>query len=148
MTRDLKSNLAVVQLLKPQAINDTDTLSALLDCLGYESASVIVSMGVFTGADSDSTMLPVLLECDTTVGASFTAVAAADIIGAFTLVNSTSVDELSQIVGYRGSKRYVRVNFDFTTGTGGITSASAAVLGLIGRSGTRPVTAPAAVAAT
>lgn len=148
MTRDLKSNIAVVQLLDPQSINDTDTKSKLLDTLTVESSAVSVLMGTFTGVDSDSTLLPVLQESNTTADADFTAVAAADIQGAFTTVNSTSLDNTNQTVGYIGQKRYIRVLIDFTTGTGGISAALVSVVGLLGKTHYAPVTAPSPVAAT
>ena len=77
-----------------------------------------------------------------------TDVATADMQGAFTLIDATSEDVLIQTVGYIGSKRYVRVKLDFTTGTGGISSAPVAVMGLLGSADYYPITAPAAVAAT
>lgn len=148
MNRDLKSNIGQVLLLAPQTINDTDTNSSLLDRLGFESAVVTVLCGNFTGVDADSTFLAVLQESDTTVGTDFTDVATADMQGAFTLIDATSEDVLIQTVGYIGSKRYVRVKLDFTTGTGGISSAPVAVMGLLGSADYYPITAPAAVAAT
>jgi hypothetical protein len=148
MTRDLKNNIAIVQLLAPQVINNTDTKSSLLDTRGFESAIMIVNLGDFTGVDADSTFTPILQESDTTVDGDFTSVAAADIEGAFTLVDATNEDSVVQSVGYKGTKRYIRVLLDFVTGTGGITSAPVSVTGLLGHASYRPVTAPAAVSAT
>ena len=53
MTRDLKNNIAIVQLLAPQVINNTDTKSSLLDTRSFESAIVIVNLGDLTGVDAD-----------------------------------------------------------------------------------------------
>lgn len=148
MTRDLYHNLGVVQLLKPQTINDTDTKTSLLDTRGFRSAVISLFMGVFTGADSDSYVTPVLQESDTTADTDFTTVAAADLQGAFTVVNSTSVDETVQTVGYVGTKRYIRLLLDFTTGTGGVTGALVAVSGTLARPTDYPASAPSPVAAT
>jgi hypothetical protein len=67
-------------------------------------------------------------------------------IGAFTLVDSTAKDQVTQTVGYTGGKRYIRILFDFT-GTG-ISAALLAAVGIVGIADRKPVTAPAAVAAT
>jgi hypothetical protein len=145
---DLYHNVAVVQLLKPQSINDTDTKSSILDTAGFQSAALLFNMGVFTGADADSFVLPTFQESDTTVDGDFTTVAAADLHGAFTLVDSTSEDETSQYVGYKGNKRYIRLLANFTTGSGGVSAALMSVTGLLGDPTNAPVSAPAALAAT
>lgn len=148
MNRDLKNNVGQVLLLAPQTINDTDTKSSLLDLQGFESAVVTVLTGNFTGVDADSTFLAVLQESDTTADGDFASVDSADIQGAFTLIDATSEDVVIQSVGYIGRKRYIRVLLDFTTGTGGISAAPVAVLGMLGAANYYPITAPAAVAAT
>jgi hypothetical protein len=148
MKRDLKSELAVVHLLDPQSINDTDTASLILDTAGFGGALISVAMGALTGADADSTFLPVLQESDAIVGTGFTAVDAADVHGAFTLVNANTKDQTTQTVGYKGSKRYIRVNLDFTTGTGGISAALVGVVGVLGKPNFFPAVGPAAISAT
>ena len=146
MLRDLESNVGVVNLLDPQDLASTDTASALLDTKGFEGAGIVVHVGALTGVDGSNYLTPVLQECDTTVGTSFAAVAAADIVGGFTKIDATAEDSVVQVAGYIGRKRYIRVNLDYT-GTG-ITAGVVGVVGLVGNPHTGPVTAPAAVAAT
>lgn len=154
--RDLYNNLATVQLLDPQAINDTDTKSALLDTREHGGALILVPCGTFTGADADSYVSLILQESDTTVDGDFTAVATTDMhraittatAGLFGLVNSTSVDNALFKVGYIGSKRYIRVLLDFTTGTGGVTAANVSVVAVMAQPPRLPAATVTAVAAT
>lgn len=154
--RDSYNNLVPVQLLDPQAINDTDTKSKLLDTREHASALILVPCGTFTGADADSYVNLILQESDTTADSDFTAVATTDMIraittataGLFGVVNSTSVDNALFKVGYIGAKRYIRVLLDFTTGTGGVTAANVAVLGVMTGPPRSPAATVAAVSAT
>lgn len=145
--KDLKAELAVVHLLDPQTINDTDTVSKILDLAGFDGALIAVAMGTFTGVDTDSKVLPVLQESDTTTGTDFADVAAGNIHGAFSVVDATTKDNTTQVVGYKGKKRYIRVNLDFTTGTGGISAAPVSVAGILGFPDKFPATGPAAITA-
>jgi hypothetical protein len=107
--------------------NYTDFYSNLIDTKGFESAEIMVIVSALTGVDGSNSILPVLQECDTTVGTSFTAVATADMIGAFTLIDSSTEDSVIERVGYIGNKRYLRVKIDYTG-----TSISAGVVGVVG----------------
>ncbi len=146
MRRDLKNNIGIVTLLEAADQDHTDATSALLDTAEMPGAVLMVAIGALTGVDSSNYLTPILQECDTTVGTSFTAVATGDIEGAFTKVDAGTEDSLVQYVGYKGGKRYVRVNLDYT-GTG-ITAGVVGVYGIVGRAKEAPVTAPAAVSAT
>lgn len=144
---DLKNRLAFVQLMDPQDTNDNDDqTSNILDTAGFGSAAIAVLIGAITGVAAGHDVIPVLQESDTTADADFTDVAAANIEGAFTKVDNATKDQTVQVVGYKGSKRYVRVKLDFT-GTN-ITAALFAVLGILGEGPVLPPTAPAAITAT
>lgn len=144
--KSLKSRIATVQLLEPQNPVATDTASAWLDTRGFNGAVVVVNVGTLTGVDASNYLTPVLQESDTTAAADATTVDAAQVDGAFTKIDATNEDQLRQEVGYRGTKRYVRVNLDYTGA--GITASYAAVTGILGRPNVLPAVAPAAVAAT
>lgn len=154
--REVLNDLALVHLLDPQSVNDTDTKTKLLDTRGHGAALIAIMCGTFTGADADSFVNLLLQESDTTADADFTAVATADMVrdittataGLFGVVNSTSVDNATFRVGYIGSKRYIRVLFDFTTGTGGVTAALISALGILALPPRSPAAAVAAVTAT
>ena len=141
-----KGLIGLVQLIKPQDLAHTTTKSSILDTQNCGTAEILLSMGVFTGVDGSNYMTPKLQESNTTAEGDFTDVAAADIDGAFTVVNSTAKDETIQRVAYRGSKRYVRAVLTYT-GTG-ITASLVSVSGLLGLPSKAPFTAPDPVAAT
>lgn len=143
--RDLKNNIAIVHLLDPADTADTDTVSLILDTKGFNSAVLAVSVGAITGVDGSNYLTPVLQDSDTTTGTDFAAVNAAYIQGAFTKIDATSEDQTTQAVGYTGSKRYLRVNLDFT-GTA-ITAALDSVVGILGKPKVSPAVAPAAITA-
>jgi len=144
--KDLKNKLGFVNLMDPTDISDTDTKSKLLDLAGFESAVVGFHIGEITGVDGSNYLTPKLQESNTTVDGDFTDVAEADIEGAFSVINSTSLDQVIQVVGYKGTKRYVRLFLDYT-GTA-ITAGIVGVFGVVSDARREPVTAPAAVSAT
>lgn len=149
--KDLKNNIGVVHLLDPQDVVKTDTASSILDTAGFDGALIAVSVGAITGGGVSDYLTPVLQECDTTVGNSFTKVDSGDIVGGFTKIDSsTAEDSVTQVAGYIGGKRYIRVNLDFSAGTTSspITACPVSVVGVLGKAGSKPVTAPAAVSAT
>lgn len=147
--RDLYNNVGVTHLLDTQDIGATDTASDILDLQGFESAIFCVNVGAITTPAATSYLTPVLQESDTTADADFTDVATADIIGdGFNKIDASTEDQVTQVAGYRGSKRYVRVKLDITNTGGGISACLVSVDAIVGHAQEAPVTAPAAVAAT
>jgi hypothetical protein len=146
MRRDLHNRIETVLLMEPVDLAHTETPSRLLDTKGFDRAELSVIVGALTGVDGNNTVIFKAQESNTTVGTDFTDVAAADLIGAFTLVNSTSKDSVLQRVGYKGSKRYVRLIPDYT-GTG-ITVGIIVVIGILAGGGDIPPDSVAAVSAT
>ena len=141
------SNTDCVMLLAPQDVAGTDTVSLILDTANYHQAAIAVVIGAQTGVDSTNYLTPVLQECATTVGTSFTSVGAADLSGpGFSKVDATSEDDVVQWAYYTGSKRYIRVNLDFTNT--GITAGECAVIGILSEQKNSEWTAPAALSAT
>lgn len=157
---DIFNNTVPVQLLAAQSINDTDTVSSILDTQGFDGSAIYVAMGNLTGVDADSTLALNLQESADTVGSNFTAVAVLDMIrdttgldststaGRFGFLNATDEDVKVFKVEYKGTERYIRVQLDFTTGTGGITAAPVCVLGILASARHAPASAPAAITAS
>lgn len=143
--KDLKPNIAVVHLLDPQDTADTDTVSNILDTAGFDGAVLSVNVGAITGIAADAYLTPVLQHSDTTTGTDFADVDASDINGAFTKMDAAAEDQTTQSVGYRGAKRYLRVNLDYT-GTD-ITAALVGVVGVLGYPDRFPATGPAPITA-
>lgn len=143
--KGFKNRIGIVHLLDPQDLGSTDKASAWLDTKAFNGATLCAIVGAITGASGNAYVTPVLQEADVTTAASATAVAAGDMIGSFSAVNTTALDQVTQAVDYIGSSRYVRVNFDFT----GTPSASLiACVGILSRPVVLPAVAPAAVTAT
>ena len=134
-----------VQLLEPQSIAFTDTLSSILDTRGFGSAEIDVHYGTMASVAAGEKVIAILQESDSLAGTGFAAVAAADIDGTFTLVDATSKDSCIQRVAYIGGKRYIRVNLDFT---GSAITGPVSVVGVLGRPSIAPIPAQTAKAAT
>lgn len=143
--KDIKSDTGIVHLLDPQDLVHTDTVSAILDTHGFNGAMILVSVGALTGADATNYLTPVLQECATTTGTEFTAVDVSDIIGGFSKIDAAAEDSTTQAACYIGTKRYIRVNLDYTGIA--ISAGVVGVVGLVGRPEESPAVAPAAVAA-
>ena len=140
-----KGLTAPVVMLEAQDLAHTNTTTALLDCQNFGSAEILLAIGALTGVDGSNKLTPKLQECDTTTGTGFTDVAAADIDGAFTVVDATTKDSTIQRIAYIGGKRYVRVVLTYAG-----TAISAGVIGcygVLGRPSRAPIAAQAAVAA-
>ena len=102
-TRDLKNNVNTVQSIAPGTYTTTQT-GASADLAGYESATIEFNIGLWT----EGTFTPTVEE--SADDATFTTVAAADLIGTPPTVNDSSSDDNTiTLVGYRGAKRYLRV---------------------------------------
>lgn len=146
MKRDLYSNITTVMLKEPADDAGSDATSSLLDTAGFSGVEVDVIIGALTGTLGASNYLtPTLQECATTEADDFTDVAAANMLGALSVVDASTEDSVIQRVGYIGTKRYLRVKLDYTgTISAGITGA----FGILGLPTSAPVSAVAAVSAT
>ena len=152
MLHDIAHNTGVVHLLDAQSIN-ADTYSDLLDLQGFEGALIVVNIGTFTPNSAEMDVY--LQHCDTTAAASFVAVPTADMIdisgvatgdaGEIAALTTTNHDNKTLVVGYKGTKRYLRIFFDEV---GSITSILVSVDGIVAYGRRKPITAPTAVAAT
>ena len=134
-----------VQLLEPQSIAFTDTLSGILDTRGFGSAEIQVHFGTLASVAAGEKVIPILQESDSLAGVGFAAVAAADIDGAYTMVDGTTKDSCIQRIAYLGGKRYVRVSLDFT---GSAVTGPVSVVGILGRPSVAPIPTQTAKTAT
>lgn len=118
-----------------QALGLSATLSGttpakgnIIDMQGWGSLKFSVQTGTVTDAGTTSGFAFEVQESDTTADADFTAVADADLIGTEAALTVTSDDADNSAIGsigYRGSKRYVRIVATGTTGTNAVVSVSA-----------------------
>lgn len=148
MPYDLSAYAKNVLLLVAADVGRTLTKSSILDLGAPPAEGVLLNanVGALTGVDGSNYLTITAQHSDTTVDGDFATVPAGQLRGAFTVINSTSKDEVLQSVGYVGLKRYLRVVFTYT-GTAisaGIVSASATV----GGARNLPIGTITAVAAT
>jgi len=137
-------------LLGKLTLSGTSTVTtSLVDMFGYDALDIAFVNGTVTDAGTASGFTSKLQEADVTTAASFTDVATANAVNGVATVTTTldtDDDKIAGVLGYIGSKRYVRVSATGTT----LSDATVFVLGRRSRSGlSRPnATVGTATAAT
>src|SRR4051812_29715472 len=120
--RDLKNRVSTAVSIAP-AVRTATVNGSGVDLQGYEAAMAVVHFGAYT----DGTHTPKLQESSD--NSTFADVAAGDLIGSFTAVSAAGGANTIQQVGYRGSKRYVRVVLTLSGTTTGAGSGATVVRG-------------------
>ena len=105
--RDLKNNIAGRHSIAPAARTATVN-GSWIDTRGFGSVLAVVHCGEYTNGD----FVPKLEHADADNQSDAAAVAAGDLIGAFTPLDANADDNTVQLVGYTGGKRYVRLSAD------------------------------------
>ena len=145
MTRDLKNQISVKQILEAKSLSAGATASPWVDMADVASIVFAVNYGAFTKGSATDPVTAKIQECDTTAAADAADVAAADLIGSLAGVkNDASDDQRSEWVGYKGSKRYARL---VVTVPENATSLLCSADAIIGR-GDKPIAAVTTAAAT
>lgn len=99
-----------------------------IDTRGFEAVLVLYHFGITGDTLSATVKVTCALE-ESSDNSTFTAVAAGDVDGTLQVVDDNTEDEATYVVGYLGSKRYVRPVFTFAgTHTNGIEVASDVIL--------------------
>lgn len=129
--RDLHNNIKQVLAVAPVALGATGANTGrVIDRKGYAGVEFLIEYGAIT--TTGTVVTPVLYEGDTT--GALASVANADLIGTEALAGlAASTDRTSgsgklvtKRLGYKGNKRYVRLNLNGTGTTSvGIVAASA-----------------------
>lgn len=142
MLRDSVSNFKFFQAVSPQDLAATDITGFDIDTQGYESLTFIINVGQMSHVNSVSYVQFVMQHADaSTAGGAgtYAAVSITDVLGLASTITALSggiVKSLGQLnsglaaslgsavhaVGYRGTKRYVRLNVDCV---GAVCSAAA-----------------------
>lgn len=124
--KDLHSNIQVVHAITPQAVGTTGAAggktSGVIDRRGYQAVEFVLNSGA--SASAADTINPVVLESDAT-GSGFASVAGADLIGNETALTLTAAK--SKSIGYRGNKRYLKIQL-YGLGTATAIVAATAIL--------------------
>lgn len=99
-----------------------------IDTRGFEAALILYHYGISGDTLSSTVKVTSALE-ESDDNTTFTAVAAADVDGTLQVVDDPAEDEATYVVGYLGSKRFIRPVFTFAgTHTIGIEVASDVIL--------------------
>lgn len=122
--RDIHNHIDVVTAIAPVAMS-ADVTGLTIDTQGYNSCEMVVHIGITAETWSSSVRLDLILQHGALADASdMAAVAAADFVGTcgplptyasgiFASLQDAAVDDVKVYkVGYRGTKRYVRIFID------------------------------------
>jgi len=116
MMNDMKSNFDVKRTIAPAAARTTTTTGAAVDLAHCNGALVVFDPATIT----DGTHTPSVTECDTS-GGTYTAVAAADLIGTLAALAT----DVQQRVSYIGKKQFIKgvITVTGSPSTGGVYDA-------------------------
>ena len=134
--KDLVNNIDLRRAISPVSVSDnTAQVSQAIDMQGYGSLTFGIAAGSI--ADADVTFTVLVEESDSS-GSGYSAVADADLIGTEVLAGFQFDDDNEvRKIGYKGSKRYVRLTVTPAN------NASAALLSCVAILG-HPALAPVA----
>lgn len=128
-TKDIGSEFKSVFSFLPVAITTANPTGTTVDCAGYNSVAIELSVGIETGTSNSFR-----IEHSDLVGSGHVMVADADIdADAYTTNKADLVVTVSNDVNiyrwrYRGNKRFIRVN-SFANTSGAITFGANVILG-------------------
>jgi hypothetical protein len=116
---DISSQIKLQRAISPVVVTDnTAQVSTALDCAGFTGAVVAIATG--TLSDADATTVVLLEESDAS-GSGYTAVADADLIGTELAAAPGFADDNECFkLGYKGTKRYLRLTVTPSGNTGNI----------------------------
>lgn len=124
---DMRSETTIAHGILATLSGTTPATGNIVDVTDYQAATFALITGTVTDAGAAAGITFVVQESDTTAGADFTAVADDDLLGTEAGL-AVAVDTLDGVaigtIGYRGTKRYLRV---VATGTAGTDAAIAGV---------------------
>lgn len=110
MNRELKSNVALREGIQPQVQTAGVVNGAVCDLRGFDSVTAMLAVGAIVAAGLVSYKLQ---EGDLANASDQADVAATDLTNAFVALTQNT----QQWVGYRGSKRYIRLVATYASGT-------------------------------
>lgn len=118
--RDMLRNKQVVHLGNLSLSGATPAASAWVDVRGFDACTLMLVNNTITDAGTADGFTATIQHSDTTAAADAAAIVAADSVDGsidIDVTSDTADDSVAGGIGYRGSKRYVRMNVVGTTGT-------------------------------
>lgn len=152
MQRDVYSNFKFFQALHPQDLSDADLTGDDIDLQGYEGCAIVVNFGLLSEVTSASYIQLVLQHTDASAlgngPSDYEFVSATDLIGLASTVTSLTSGVWKKLmpittstiatygsecysIGYRGTKRYVRLYVDAVGAAASAAAASDVAVGAI-----------------
>lgn len=127
--RDLMNNIHVVRAISPVSVSDnTAQVSQIIDVQDYNSLTFVIAAGGL--ADTDATFAVLVEHGDDPALSDAAAVPDEQLIGTEALAGFTFADDDEpRKIGYRGSKRYVRLTVTPSSNSAAALLAAVAILG-------------------
>jgi hypothetical protein len=127
--KDLFNNITVMRAIAPVSVADnTAQVGAIIDRQGFNSLTFAISLGSLT--DADATFAVTIDHGDNAALSDAAAVPAGDLLGTTALANFTFADDnLTRKIGYRGTRRYVRLTITPANNTLAALFGAVALLG-------------------
>lgn len=108
--RTFRDSFGLSVSVPPQVITADVAVTTWIDTRDYDAATFLAISGAIVAA---GLVLPVAQDADDSAGTGAADVAAANLEGAFTNMAASS----TQRVGYKGTKRWIGIRFDYISGT-------------------------------
>lgn len=139
--RDLMNNIYPKRAIAPVSVADTTAqVSQIIDRAGFGSLTFLIALGSI--ADADATFAVTMEHGDDSALSDSAVPVAADLIGTTTLAGfQFDSDNLCRKLGYKGTKRYVRMTI---TPSANSSAALLAVIALLGHPHAGPTANPPA----
>lgn len=118
--RDMLNNTQMVHLGNVVLSGTTAATSDYVDLRGFSAATIVVVANTVNDAGTASGFTVTFQESEDTAGASAAAVTAAEAVNGTVTITETSDDADNSVLGsfgYAGSKRYLGISGQGTTGT-------------------------------
>jgi hypothetical protein len=139
--RDLVNNIYPKRAISPVSVSDnTAQVSQIIDRAGFHSLTFLIALGSI--ADADATFAVTVDHGDAANLSDAASVAAADLIGTTTLAGfQFDSDDGCRKLGYKGTKRYVRLTI---TPSANASAALMSAIALLGHPAAGPTANPPA----
>jgi hypothetical protein len=128
--RDMLNNVTPRRAISPAAAvtDNTAFVSQIIDTQGFDSLTFLILTGAL--ADVDATFAVTMDHGDVANLSDAAAVPADQLVGTLALAGFTfAADDATRKIGYRGSRRYVRMTITPSANTGNAFVAAVALLG-------------------
>ena len=124
-SRDLHNNIKAIRAFGATITSNTTTQGTIIDTTGYESLEFVIVSNQL----ADGNYVPQIQESDDAALTGATTVAAGDLLGTAAAATFVATDDnVAKKIGYRGNRRYVRLNLVSTSVTTGGPLAAVAIL--------------------